>query len=405
MNVKKLSLASLLLMACSFGWAETSTFVKVTKESQLVPGNRYVILYHYYQNNESKTAALSVVDKGIAHDVEVNPSTVGTTTMSLISTEIGTSTTPTAFLLGTTEDGSYTLYSDISGHEGYLTFKSNGNHQTQLTSSSTPWTITANDDGTFTLSSGNFYLYTKHYDDQGTPQFEGSTSTISSMELYLEYGGGTVVEQTMITFGRSTVADESGEIDTKYYASVCFDHDFMLDNNITAYGIEETFTAPFSGYVPLTLTKVQDPYEMVWAESPVLLVIENDDPDAPAELEYPIYLMNSATTDNTFETNLVGTLEETDAPENSYQLGRIDDVVGFWYAYGNGTIKANKAYIQAAEGSEIKGFTFNFADATGIKAVSAPEVNNDAIYNLVGQQVTKNYKGVVVKNGKKFLNK
>ena len=141
MNVKKLSLASLLLMACSFGWAETSTFVKVTKESQLVPGNRYVILYHYYQNNESKTAALSVVDKGIAHDVEVNPSTVGTTTMSLISTEIGTSTTPTAFLLGTTEDGSYTLYSDISGHEGYLTFKSNGNHQTQLTSSSTPWTI------------------------------------------------------------------------------------------------------------------------------------------------------------------------------------------------------------------------------------------------------------------------
>lgn len=403
MNLKKLSLASLfMLLACSFGFAETSYFVKVTKESQLVPGNRYLIVYNGANYNNEDVSAVTNVDEH-ARTFTIQPSTVGSTDMSLIETDINTTNQPTAFELDITDNG-YTLYSTRSGDTGYLTFENNGQHKIALTSSSTPWTITANGDGTFKLSSNGYHLWAKGHNNDRTPQFASSDEG-DNLELYLEYGGGTIVDQTMIKFGRSTVADESGEIDTKYYASVCFDHDFMLDNNITAYGIEETFTAPFSGYVPLTLVKVQDPYEMVWAESPVLLVIENDDPDAPAELEYPIYLMNSATTDNTFETNLVGTLEETDAPENSYKLGRIDDVVGFWYAYGNGTIKANKAYIQAAEGSEIKGFTFNFADATGIKAVSAPEVNNDAIYNLVGQQVTKNYKGVVVKNGKKFLNK
>ena len=68
-------------------------------------------------------------------------------------------------------------------------------------------------------------------------------------------------------------------------------------------------------------------------------------------------------------------------------------------------IPAHRAYIQLAEGSEVKSLSFSFGDATGIKAVSAPELNNDATYNLIGQRVSKNYKGVVVKNGKKFLNK
>jgi len=312
MNLKKLSLASLfMLLACSFGFAETSYFVKVTKESQLVPGNRYLIVYNGANYNNEFVSAVTNVDEH-ARTFTIQPSTVGSTDMSLIETEINTTNQPTAFELDITDNG-YTLYSTRSGDTGYLTFENKGQHKIALTSSSTPWTITANGDGTFKLSSGGYHLWAKGHNNDRTPQFASSDEG-DNLELYLEYGGGTVVEQTMITFGRSTVADESGEIDTKYYASVRFDHDFMLDNGITAYGIEETFTAPVSGYQALTLVKVQDPYEMVWAESPVLLVIENDDPDAPAELEYPIYLMNSATTDNTFETNLVGTLKRLMLP-------------------------------------------------------------------------------------------
>jgi hypothetical protein len=32
-----------------------------------------------------------------------------------------------------------------------------------------------------------------------------------------------------------------------------------------------------------------------------------------------------------------------------------------------------------------------------------PTISNDAIYNLSGQRVDENYKGVVIRNGKKYL--
>ena len=397
MNVKKLSLASLfLVLSCSFGFAET--FVKVTKMSQIVPGNRYVILYH----NGSTTAAVSTINKGIAHDVVVEESNIGSKSMYYINTTLNVEGKPDAIRLDALEDGSYALYTTATNQ--YLRFGAKNGHL-EKADTPTPWTLTLDEtSGTFQLLSNGLYLRAFHPTQPATPQWAGGEEA-HNLEFYLVYGGEDEEGTRMITFGRSTAVDESGEPDLKYYASVCIENDFLLDNDVTAYGIAEPFTAPVHGYNALNLVKVRDPYELVWAGSPVILVIENDDEDAPAEIEYPIYVADSKSTDKAFETNLVGTLEEIEAPENSYKLGRIGDVVGFWYAYGNGTIKANKAYIQAAEGSEIKGFTFNFADATGIKEVSAPEVNNDAIYNLVGQQVTKNYKGVVVKNGKKFLNK
>ena len=43
---------------------------------------------------------------------------------------------------------------------------------------------------------------------------------------------------------------------------------------------------------------------------------------------------------------------------------------------------------------------------TGINEVSNGTVNENApIYNLAGQRVGKDYKGVVVQNGKKFIKK
>ena len=45
-------------------------------------------------------------------------------------------------------------------------------------------------------------------------------------------------------------------------------------------------------------------------------------------------------------------------------------------------------------------------DPTGINEVSNGAVNENApIYNLAGQRVSKDYKGVVVQNGKKFIKK
>lgn len=52
-------------------------------------------------------------------------------------------------------------------------------------------------------------------------------------------------------------------------------------------------------------------------------------------------------------------------------------------------------------------YAFEFVEGTtGIKTVLTPVENENApMYNVAGQQVDDNYKGVVVKNGKKFINK
>lgn len=49
-------------------------------------------------------------------------------------------------------------------------------------------------------------------------------------------------------------------------------------------------------------------------------------------------------------------------------------------------------------------FFANSSDVTGIESVSASKAEVKGVaYNLAGQQVNKNYKGVVVKNGKKYI--
>ena len=71
--------------------------------------------------------------------------------------------------------------------------------------------------------------------------------------------------------------------------------------------------------------------------------------------------------------------------------------------------KAFRAYFQFLDvltevenASGIK-IWVNPDDATGIDNVNANLNHNDAIYNLAGQRVGKDYKGIVVTKGKKAL--
>ena len=52
----------------------------------------------------------------------------------------------------------------------------------------------------------------------------------------------------------------------------------------------------------------------------------------------------------------------------------------------------------------LRSVTITTVSAAGIKNVQTIEVNEKApIYNLAGQRVSKDYKGVVIQNGKKFV--
>jgi hypothetical protein len=69
--------------------------------------------------------------------------------------------------------------------------------------------------------------------------------------------------------------------------------------------------------------------------------------------------------------------------------------------YGELSFYAKKNLIQLGKGHlvEINNVT------TDINAVENNAKANDVMYNLAGQRVSKNYKGVVIVNGKKYMNK
>ena len=79
----------------------------------------------------------------------------------------------------------------------------------------------------------------------------------------------------------------------------------------------------------------------------------------------------------------------------------VDDLAHFntnfvWFLSGAATgttLDLDQMYLYKTSGSD------------GIQNVVKAENENAAVYNLAGQKVDANYRGIVVKNGKKFMNK
>ena len=66
------------------------------------------------------------------------------------------------------------------------------------------------------------------------------------------------------------------------------------------------------------------------------------------------------------------------------------------------TLKANQKYTVWGRGTTLNFYGFDYAISTGISNVKAA-ATDAAIYNMAGQKVGKDYKGVVIQNGKKFV--
>ena len=95
-------------------------------------------------------------------------------------------------------------------------------------------------------------------------------------------------------------------------------------------------------------------------------------------------------------------------PANTYALSSSKEYgVGFYYSnYEGWTIDAHKAYLTLSD-SPAKSIIFQFEDEpTGIESLTpALSEGEGAVYNLNGMRVDDNYKGIVIKNGKKFYQK
>lgn len=90
-----------------------------------------------------------------------------------------------------------------------------------------------------------------------------------------------------------------------------------------------------------------------------------------------------------------------------YALSTVDGVTAFYPVKQNSAIPAKRCYLEV-KGTSTKAAFFslgtNFGETTGISSVENKAEKADApVYNLAGQLVGKDYKGLVIKNGKKFV--
>ncbi|WP_028898133.1 hypothetical protein [Prevotella sp. HUN102] len=76
------------------------------------------------------------------------------------------------------------------------------------------------------------------------------------------------------------------------------------------------------------------------------------------------------------------------------------------YKFKKWTGEAEEVVLNVVKNTQLRSITVTYIDATGIETVETINLNENApMYNLAGQRVAKNYKGVVIQNGKKFINK
>lgn len=117
------------------------------------------------------------------------------------------------------------------------------------------------------------------------------------------------------------------------------------------------------------------------------------------------YTLTPATTegDATFATDLQ--TGATTANGTQYGFTTKFGTPAFAQVQSGQDIPAKKGYI-VLNGASAAKYSICFNDeATGIHTIEAASAANAAMYNLAGQRVDKAYKGIVIVNGKKYLNK
>ena len=81
---------------------------------------------------------------------------------------------------------------------------------------------------------------------------------------------------------------------------------------------------------------------------------------------------------------------------------KVDDKYYGTYSF---TVKAGSTYKVWCDGSKLGFYGFELSDASSVKSIKNVTENNGEVYNLAGQKVDANVKGLVIKNGKKMIQK
>lgn len=142
------------------------------------------------------------------------------------------------------------------------------------------------------------------------------------------------------------------------------------------------------------------------------VILESQSGAVSEDTSFKLYTAATASLENGTTNLLQAALAgyTVQSGETVYGYGKKNQEEGFYlYAPGR-TVSAGKAYLKLTTASSAKPF-FSFgagSTTTDIEqaVVSQNEADGEkAVYNLAGQRVSKGYKGIVIKNGKKFIRK
>lgn len=187
---------------------------------------------------------------------------------------------------------------------------------------------------------------------------------------------------------------------TTYWSTFYASNNRLLPEGVTAYAVKSNNDGRAQ------LVKVAEGGQVIPGGQGYLLSTANENgfcltpsEDAPVEVSTENLLMGS---DEAMTFNK--------ANYKYYILGKSGEDVGFYWQKGTRGASVNnaahKAFLQVPASSGAKFLSFTFGEeTTGINGITASdaEQNGTALYNLAGQRVAKGYKGLVIKNGKKYL--
>lgn len=168
---------------------------------------------------------------------------------------------------------------------------------------------------------------------------------------------------------------------------------FAVDYSNRTDGLEAYYVSYNSSSKELTYTPING---VVEAGKAVILKGKGD------------YILEASTkTATVTETGLETSDGTKTGAENIYCLANKNNIVGFYRVANTVTIPANKAYLEINTPTPAKYYSIGIGgNTTGIQAIQQNGVKADGImYSLSGQRVGKDYKGIVICNGKKMIKK
>ncbi len=188
----------------------------------------------------------------------------------------------------------------------------------------------------------------------------------------------------------------SDEMEYATYSNPTYSVDFT-DSDAKAYIVKQGDSDD-----KITFTEVTK----VPANTGVLLMSEKGK-------EVTIKATNDTEDDVTGNLLVADSEDNQTAPAGAYLLSIHNDQAAFFKSNDSRTLTKGKAHLQFPENVTVSAAVFYLDEImkpTAIDAVQAETVEAEAdatavIYNLSGQKVDSNYKGIVIKNGKKYLQK